>query len=224
MGFRVAIDGPSSAGKSTIAKKIAERKSFVYIDTGAMYRAMGYFFLNSGVDLKDEEVISKMVNDIKIEITYEEGIQQVILNGENITSVLRKEEVGSAGSIVSTYMKVREKLVELQQDLAKKESVVMDGRDIGTVVLKDAEVKIYLDASSHTRALRRHKELLEKGIDKTLEEVEKDLEERDYRDMNRKVSPLKKADDAIVIDTSNMPIDEVVEKILEIIDKKQGEM
>ncbi len=223
MSFKIAIDGPSSSGKSTLAKRVAKELDFVYIDTGAMYRAMGYYFLNNNLDLNDIDVVNDNVNDVSIEINYIDGVQHVLLNGEDISSVIRKEEVGNAGSIISTYQVVREKLVEMQQEMAKVQSVVMDGRDIGTVVLPDADVKIYLNADCHERAIRRHKELLEKGITKTLDDVEKDLAERDYRDMNRKNSPLKKADDAIEIDSTSLEIEEVVEKVLNIVREKQGE-
>lgn len=223
MSFKIAIDGPSSSGKSTLAKRVAKELDFVYIDTGAMYRAMGYYFLNNNLDLNDIDVVNDNVNDVSIEINYIDGVQHVLLNGEDISSVIRKEEVGNAGSVISTYQVVREKLVEMQQEMAKVQSVVMDGRDIGTVVLPDADVKIYLNADCHERAIRRHKELLEKGITKTLDDVEKDLAERDYRDMNRKNSPLKKADDAIEIDSTSLEIEEVVEKVLNIVREKQGE-
>lgn len=223
MSFKIAIDGPSSSGKSTLAKRVAKELGFVYIDTGAMYRAMGYYFLNNNLDLNDIDVVNDNVNDVSIEINYIDGVQHVLLNGEDISSVIRKEEVGNAGSVISTYQVVREKLVEMQQEMAKVQSVVMDGRDIGTVVLPDADVKIYLNADCHERAIRRHKELLEKGITKTLDDVEKDLAERDYRDMNRKNSPLKKADDAIEIDSTSLEIEEVVEKVLNIVREKQGE-
>jgi len=222
MSFKIAIDGPSSSGKSTLAKKIASKLDYVYIDTGAMYRAMGFYFLKNGIDLKDEELISSHLDNVNIEINYVDGKQQVILNGEDIASLIRTEEIGNAGSIVSTYQLVREKLVELQQKMADVQNVVMDGRDIGTVVLPNADIKIYLNADCHERAIRRHQELLEKGLIKTLEEVELDLKERDYRDMNRKNSPLRKADDAIEIDSTNLDIEQVVDKVLNIVREKEG--
>ncbi|MBE6150227.1 MAG: (d)CMP kinase [Firmicutes bacterium] len=223
MSFKIAIDGPSSSGKSTLAKMIAKNLGFVYIDTGAMYRAMGYYFLKNNLDLNDIEIVNNNVNNVDVELNYVDGVLQVLLNGEDISGVIRKEEVGSAGSIISTYKLVRERLVSLQQKMASVCDVVMDGRDIGTVVLPDANVKIYLNADCHERAVRRHKELLEKGIDKSLEEVETDLKERDYRDMNRENSPLRKANDAIEIDSTNMEIEEVVEMVLSIVKEKRGD-
>ena len=223
MSFKIAIDGPSSSGKSTLAKKVASSLNYVYIDTGAMYRAMGYYFLKNNLDLNDEEVVNSNVNNVSIVINYIDGVQQVLLNDEDVSKFIRKEEVGSAGSVISTYKLVREKLVEMQQKMAEVQSVVMDGRDIGTVVLPNAELKIYLNADCHERAIRRHKELLERGIDKSLEDVENDLKERDYRDMNRENSPLKKADDAIEIDSTHMEIDEVVERVLNIVRERQGD-
>lgn len=223
MSFKIAIDGPSSSGKSTLAKMIAKNLGFVYIDTGAMYRAMGYYFLKNNLDLNDIEVVNNNVNNVLVELNYVNGVLQVLLNGEDISGVIRKEEVGSAGSIISTYKLVRERLVSLQQKMASVCNVVMDGRDIGTLVLPDADIKIYLNADCHERAVRRHKELLEKGINKSLEDVEADLKERDYRDMNRENSPLRKADDAIEIDSTNMEIEEVVEMVLNIVKEKRGD-
>jgi len=223
MSFKIAIDGPSSSGKSTLAKRIAKELGFTYIDTGAMYRATGYYFLNNNLDLNDIDVVNNNINNISISINYVNSEQHVLLNGEDIKAFIRNEEVGNAGSIISTYQTVREKLVEMQQEMAKVQNVVMDGRDIGTVVLPDAQVKIYLNADCHERAIRRYQELLDKGIVKSLEDVEKDLQERDYRDMNRKNSPLKKADDAIEIDSTYLTIEEVVQKVLNIVKEKQGE-
>ena len=223
MSFKIAIDGPSSSGKSTLAKKVASSLNYVYIDTGAMYRAMGYYFLKNNLDLNNEEIVNDNVNNVSIVINYIDGVQQVLLNDEDVSMFIRKEEVGSAGSVISTYKLVREKLVEMQQKMAEVQSFVMDGRDIGTVVLPNADLKIYLNADCHERAIRRHKELLERGIDKSLEDVENDLKERDYRDMNRENSPLKKADDAIEIDSTYMEIDEVVERVLNIVRERQGD-
>ena len=223
MSFKIAIDGPGSSGKSTLAKGLASRLGFVYIDTGAMYRAMGYYFLDHNLDMNDIDIVSNNVENVKIDINYINGIQHVLLNGLDVSTVIRKEEVGNAGSVISTYKIVREKLVEMQQQMAKVLDVVMDGRDIGTVVLPDADVKIYLDAERHERAIRRHKELLGKGIEKSLDDVEKDLADRDFRDMNRENSPLKKADDAILIDSTNLGVDEVVEKVLKIVKDTKGD-
>jgi len=215
----IAIDGPAGAGKSTIAKLLAKKLNYIYIDTGAMYRAMGLYYLNNNVDITLESEINKLVDLINIEITYENSVQQIILNGENVTDKIRTEEVSQAASIVSSYKLVREKMVKLQQNLASKTNVVMDGRDIGTVVLPDAKVKVYLTASASERANRRYKELIEKGQEVNVEDIKKDIEERDYRDTHRENSPLVKADDATLIDSSNMTIDEVVDEILKLCNK-----
>lgn len=218
--MNIAIDGPAGAGKSTIAKLVAKNLGSIYVDTGAMYRAMALFMIRNNVDPKDTEAIEKTCEDADISIIYENGAQHVILNGEDVTPFLRTEEVGNMASVSSTNGHVRRKLVSLQQKLAKTTPVVMDGRDIGTVVLPDAECKIYLTASTHTRALRRYKELLEKaGGDSSLvapiEDIEKDIEERDWRDMHRENSPLMQAEDAHLVDSSEMTIDEVVNAIME---------
>lgn len=230
--MNIAIDGPAGAGKSTIAKLVAKATDSIYVDTGAMYRAMALYFLKRNISPDDHKSIEESLDDIDISVSYQNGVQHVFLNGEDVTDSLRKEEVGNMASKVSADAKVRAKLVSLQQKLAKKTSVVMDGRDIGTVVLPDADVKIYLTASAHTRALRRYKELAEKeekkGSDplKPVEEaldidrIEQDIKERDERDMNRKNSPLKKADDAVVVDSSEMTIDDVVVRILDIVGEK----
>ena len=217
--YNIAIDGPAGAGKSTIAKAVSKKLNFIYIDTGAMYRAVGLYYLNKNVDLENEFEINGLLDDIKIDLTYIDGVQQIILNGENVSNLIRNEEVSSAASVVSTYKKVREKMVSIQQELARVNNVVMDGRDIGTVVLPNADLKIYLTASSEERAKRRYKELLEKGEEVDLETIKKDIEERDYRDMNRENSPLKQADDAILLDSSNMTIDEVIDYILNLCNK-----
>lgn len=215
----IAIDGPAGAGKSTIAKEISRKLNYIYIDTGAMYRAIGLYYLNNKIDINDEKLINEMIDNIKIEITYVDSLQQIILNGENVTNLIRTEEVSHAASVVSTYQKVREKLVSLQRELAESTNVVMDGRDIGTVVLPNASVKIFLTASTEERAKRRYKELLEKGQNVDLESIKKDIEERDYRDMNRENSPLKQASDAILVDTSNMTIEEVIDEIIKLCNK-----
>ena len=222
MNFRIAIDGPAATGKSTTAKILAKKLSFIYIDTGAMYRAMGLYFIENNISLDDEGTINKVCNDVVIDIYYENGEQQINLNGRNVTKLIRTDEVSRYASVASTYQKVREKLVSLQQELAKKNSVIMDGRDIGTVVLPDAELKIFLTASCEERARRRYEEFKEKGLDVTLEEVSADLKERDHRDSTRSNSPLKQADDAILIDTTNMGIDEVIQKIEGLYNEKVG--
>ncbi|MBQ9764662.1 MAG: (d)CMP kinase [Lachnospiraceae bacterium] len=214
MNYSIAIDGPAGAGKSTIAKLIAKKMDCIYVDTGAMYRAMAVYFLRQGFDASWEDKITAACEDINVEIQYVDGEQQVILNGENITGMLRTEEVGKMASASSVYPAVRLKLVELQRKLAKENRVVMDGRDIGTYVLPDAEVKIYLTASVDERANRRYKELKEKGqAVPDYETIKKDIAERDYRDMNRDFAPLKQADDAVLIDCSDMSIEEVVDTI-----------
>lgn len=219
MSFNVAIDGPAGAGKSTIAKQLAKELGFVYVDTGAMYRALGYYFLTNNIASDDEDRISEACKDVDVSISYEDGVQIVWLNGENVSTVIRQEEVGKMASATSVYPVVRTKLVELQQNLAKTTDVIMDGRDIGTVVLPDANVKIYMTASSAIRAKRRFDELVAKGIECDLDEIEKDIIERDYRDMNRETSPLKKADDAVELDTSELDIAGVVNAMKEIIEK-----
>lgn len=216
MSMNIAIDGPAGAGKSTIAKRLAKRLGFIYVDTGAMYRAMAYYFLQHNIDAKDENAIAAACPDMDVTITYENGEQQVLLNGENVNGVIRNEEVGNMASSTSVYPVVRKKLVELQRQLAKSADVIMDGRDIGTCVLPDAQVKIYLTASSATRAKRRYDELTEKGVSCDLAEIEKDIIDRDYRDMHRETSPLRQAEDAVLVDSSEMNIDEVVDAIYQV--------
>ena len=216
MAFNIAIDGPAGAGKSTIAKKLAADLGYVYVDTGAMYRAMAYYFLRHNIDAKDEKAIAAACPNVDVTITYENGEQQVLLNGENVNGVIRNEEVGNMASSTSVYPVVRKKLVELQRQLAKSADVIMDGRDIGTCVLPDAQVKIYLTASSATRAKRRYDELTEKGVSCDLAEIEKDIIDRDYRDMHRETSPLRQAEDAVLVDSSEMNIDEVVDAIYQV--------
>ena len=214
MSMNIAIDGPAGAGKSTIAKRLAKKLGFIYVDTGAMYRAMAYYFLQHNIDAKDENAIAAACPDVDVTITYENGEQQVLLNGENVNGVIRNEEVGNMASSTSVYPVVRKKLVELQRQLAKSADVIMDGRDIGTCVLPDAQVKIYLTASSATRAKRRYDELTEKGVSCDLAEIEKDIIDRDYRDMHRETSPLRQAEDAVLVDASDMTIEEVVERVV----------
>lgn len=222
MSYQIAIDGPAGAGKSTIAKRLAERLGFIYVDTGAMYRAMALYFIRKGIASSDQAAIEGACPRVKVEIVYEGREQQVLLNGENVTGLIRTEEVGNMTSQVSVYPAVREKLVELQRELAEKEDVIMDGRDIGTCVLPAADLKIYLTASVQARAGRRYSELAGKGETPVLSEIERDIEERDYRDMHREVSPLKQAEDAVLLDSSDMGIDEVVEAVLRL-KKDRGE-
>ena len=214
MAINIAIDGPAGAGKSTIAKAVAKELEFIYVDTGAMYRAMALYLIRKGILPEEKERMEEACENAEISIVYENGAQQVILDGENVTEYLRQEEVGNMASVSSANPKIREKLVQLQRVLASKENVVMDGRDIGTCVLPHADVKVYLTASAHTRALRRCKELEEKRINCVLEEVEADINDRDYRDMHRDISPLKQAEDAILLDSSNMNIIEVKDAII----------
>lgn len=210
----IAVDGPAGAGKSTIAKRVAEELGFIYVDTGAMYRSMALYFLRNGIQGGEEEKVSDACKDIEVSIEYENGEQQVILNGENVNEFIRTEEVSMMTSDTSKYPKVREKLLSLQRELAQKKDVIMDGRDIGTCVLPDADLKVYLTASSKERARRRYKEQQERGIACDFVQIEKDIIARDEQDMNRAVSPLKQAEDAILVDASDMTIDEVVAKVV----------
>lgn len=219
MSVNIAIDGPAGAGKSTIAKAVAKELEFIYVDTGAMYRAMALYLLRQGLSSETTEKMGEACANAEISIVYENGAQQVMLNGENVTGLLRQEEVGNMASVSSAVPQIREKLVELQRILASKENVVMDGRDIGTCVLPNAEVKVYLTASARTRALRRCKELEEKGVSCVLEEIEADINERDHRDMTREISPLKQAEDAVLLDSSDMTIEEVKEAIISLYKK-----
>lgn len=212
-GYNIAIDGPAGAGKSTIAKRIAKELNFIYVDTGAMYRAMALYLLRAGIAPEDTKRIEEACREAEISIEYRDGEQVVLLGGENVNAYLRTEEVGNMASYSSAVPAVRKKLVELQQKLAKAADVVMDGRDIGTVVLPQADVKVYLTASSATRAKRRYLELLEKGEEADLATIEQDIIERDDRDMHREHSPLRRAEDAVLVDSSDLTIDEVVERI-----------
>lgn len=216
MVVNIAIDGPAGAGKSTIAKQVAKELSFIYVDTGAMYRAMAYYLIQCGIEAGDTVGIEKACQNADITICYVDGEQQVLLNGKNVNQYIRTEAVGNMASASSVNGKVREKLVALQQKLASEKSVVMDGRDIGTVVLPNAQVKIYLTASSATRAKRRYDELTAKGIDCDLKQIEDDIIDRDYRDMHREISPLKQAEDAVLVDSSDMTIEDVKNRIVSI--------
>ena len=220
--YKIAIDGPSGTGKSTTAKSLAKKLSFIYIDTGAMYRAIGLYCYKNNINLEDEKLVKKNLKDIDIDLVYKDGVQEILLNGENVSKEIRENHISKCASIVSAYKDVRTKLVAMQRDLAKKNSIIMDGRDIGTVVLPDADLKIYLVANDEVRAERRYKELIEKGQDVTLESIKKELIERDYRDTHRENSPLKKAEDAIEVDTSYLSKEEVVDKIYDLFTEKVG--
>ena len=222
MGYNVAIDGPAGAGKSTIAKLVAKEKGYIYVDTGAMYRGLAIHFIKKGIKAEDIKGIVEACKDAEVSIVYENDVQQIYLNGENITAMLRTEEVGNMASKTSAIPAVREKLLELQRTLAREKDVIMDGRDIGTNILPNADVKIYLTASVETRATRRYKELLEKGENCVYEEIAQDIKERDERDMNREIAPLKQAEDAVLVDSSEMDIEEVVEAIRSIYEEKKG--
>lgn len=218
MGYNVAIDGPAGAGKSTIAKLVAKEKGYVYVDTGAMYRGLAIHFLENGIEAEEKEKIAEACKDADVTIRYEDGQQQVYLNGKNITAKLREEAVGNMASKSSAIPEVRAKLLELQRELARKEDVIMDGRDIGTCVLPDADVKVFLTASVETRAKRRYDELVEKGVACDLEEIARYIAERDERDSTREIAPLKQAEDAVLIDSSYMTIEEVVAAIVKLCD------
>ena len=222
MSMNVAIDGPAGAGKSTIARRVAEKLGYVYVDTGAMYRAMALFFLNKEIDVSDARAIEKACDDIEISIVYEDGQQKVLLNGEDVTGRIRDEKVGNTASVTSTYGCVREKLVALQRQLASRADVIMDGRDIGTCVLPEAQVKVYLTASVEVRAKCRYQELEKKGEACRLEEIEQDIRERDERDMHRKISPLRQAEDAVLVGSSDMTIHQVVERIVALCEEERS--
>ncbi len=214
--FNIAIDGPAGAGKSTIAKAIASRLGFIYVDTGAMYRAMALYFLREGIQASDEARIIAACEKARVTIRYQDGIQKVILNDEDVSGLIRTEEVGDMASITSGYVPVREKLVELQKQLARDADVIMDGRDIASCVLPDAQVKIYLTASVQVRAKRRYDELRARGEGWDLAKIKKDIQERDYRDMHREHSPLIQAEGAVLVDTSDMDIEQVISRIVTI--------
>lgn len=213
MGYNVAIDGPAGAGKSTIAKLVAKEKGYIYVDTGAMYRAMAVYFLQEGISPQDTDKIREAAQRASVSIGYEDGVQQVYLNGENVTGKLREEAVGNMASVSSAVPEVRARLLVLQRTLAEEADVIMDGRDIGTNILPNADVKIYLTASVETRASRRYKELTEKGVSCNYDEIAEDIKKRDERDMSRETAPLKQAEDAVLVDSSDMSIEEVVRAI-----------
>lgn len=214
MSFNIAIDGPAGAGKSTVARLAAEKLGFVYVDTGAMYRTIALYMLDHHVDVDDEKALADALLGIEVGIRYENGVQQMLLNGADVSGRIRTQEVSDQASITAAKPEVRAKLLNLQRDLAVRENVIMDGRDIGTRILPHAGLKIFLTASSGERARRRYAELLEKGERCDLEEIRKEIEERDYRDMHRAEAPLRQADDAVLVDTSDMSADEAADKIV----------
>ena len=222
MSFQIAIDGPAGAGKSTIARRVAEELGFLYIDTGAMYRAVGLYALDQGINPTDEEAVNAALPGIDVDLTVEDGALRVLLQGEDVSERIRTEEVGMAASSVSAFRTVREKLVRRQQEIAGVRDVVMDGRDIGTVVLAEAPLKVFLTASAQTRADRRVLDLIERGEKPDPEEVLRDIVARDQQDMNRQESPLRQAEDAVFLDSSALTIEEVTARILELVMERRG--
>ncbi len=217
----IAIDGPAGAGKSTIARLAAGKLGFIYVDTGAMYRAMALYFIRNGIDTEDESAVSSACEDINISIEYKDGEQEVVLNGENVNAFIRTEKVSLVTSDISKYASVRAKLLGLQRNIAATKNIIMDGRDIGTCVLPDAKTKIYLTASADERARRRYKEQKEKGISCDLEKIKQDIIKRDEQDMNRKTAPLKQAEDAVFLDTSDLSVKEAVNAVINIYRTKE---
>lgn len=213
MTFNIAIDGPAGAGKSSIAKAAAAKLNFVYVDTGAMYRTIALYLLREKIDCEDTEALTKALSEIDIQMAYENGKQQMLLNGENVTELLRTGEVTRMASISSARKEVRARLMDLQQEIAAAQNVIMDGRDIGTAILPHAQLKVFMTASAHIRALRRYNQLKESGNEADLEKIEREIIERDDRDSHREASPLRQAEDAVYLDTSDMTIEEVTEKI-----------
>ncbi len=222
MSFNIAIDGPAGAGKSTAAKRAARELSFMYVDTGAMYRTIALGLLRGSVDIEDEGALASALQEMEISLRYENGEQEVYLNGENVSELIRTELVSDMTSRSSAKPIVRAKLTRLQQDLAGRENVVMDGRDIGTAILPHADLKIYLTASVQTRAERRYLEQVRKGEPCSLEQITEDIRERDYRDMHRETAPLSQAADAVLIDSSEMTVEEVADRILDLVNERRG--
>lgn len=222
MSYQIAIDGPAGVGKSTIAKILSEKLSYIYVDTGALYRALGVFFSGLGLSAEDEKGISESLSDVRVSIEYQDGVQHVFVNGEDVTGLLRTKEASHMASVTSQYQKVRERLLGIQRELAETYNVIMDGRDIGTVILPEATLKIFLTADAAVRAKRRYLQLLEQNAldGQTIESIEKDIIERDKRDSERAIAPLKQADDAVLIDTSYLTISEVEEKITELLKER----
>ncbi|MBR6402120.1 MAG: (d)CMP kinase [Eubacterium sp.] len=221
MAVNIAIDGPAGAGKSTIARLAANELGFVYVDTGAMYRAIALYLLDTKTDINDEKALKNALSNIHINIVYESNVQHVFLDLQDVSTEIRSEKVGNMASKASAMAPVREKLLDLQRDIAAKNDVIMDGRDIGTNILPNAELKIYLTASVDVRAKRRYDELILHGEKPDLEDIKKGIETRDYQDMNRDIAPLKQADDAVLIDSSDMTISEVVDEIVGLAKEKK---
>ena len=220
MIYSIALDGPGGAGKSSIAKQVAKQKGIVYVDTGAMYRAIALYMLKNEIDIHNQDAVVKRLDGVQINLEYRDGTQCVILNGEDVSTAIRENPVSMAASVTSAYKQVRAFLMDTQRNVAKTTSVIMDGRDIGTVVLPDAQVKIFLSADARVRAARRHKELLEKGQTVDFETVLADIQQRDWQDINRTEAPLKQAEDAVLLDTSDLDFDQAVQAVLDLIDKK----
>jgi len=220
MIYSIALDGPGGAGKSSIAKQVAKQKGIVYVDTGAMYRAIALYMLKNEIDIHNQDAVVKRLDGVQINLEYRDGTQCVILNGEDVSTAIRENPVSMAASVTSAYKQVRAFLMDTQRNVAKTTSVIMDGRDIGTVVLPDAQVKIFLSADARVRAARRHKELLEKGQDVDFDTVLADIQQRDWQDINRTEAPLKQAEDAVLLDTSDLDFDQAVQAVLDLIDKK----
>lgn len=218
---QIALDGPAGAGKSTIAKKVAEQLQFVYIDTGAMYRTLALACIKNNIDIADERKVSETAEAADLDIKYVDGVQHMMLEGEDVSAQIRTEQVSKAASDTSKYKRVRTRLVKLQQELAERYNVVMDGRDIGTVVLPHADLKVFMTASVEVRALRRFKEYEEKGIACDLQAIKEDIAQRDYNDSHRANSPLKKADDAIELDTTNMGIEQVTAEVIRLFEESR---
>ena len=224
MGKNIAIDGPAGAGKSTIARAVASKLGFIYVDTGALYRSIGLYCLNNNIETTDKTEIERILPEISVQLKYLDGVQRVILNENDVSDEIRKPECSMAASNVSAIPVVREFLFELQRKMARENDVIMDGRDIGTVILPDAEVKIFLTASPEERANRRFKELVEKGNNPDYDELLKEINQRDYNDMHRETAPLKQAEDAVLFDTTTLGKDEVVDELLKIISEKLGDI
>ncbi|MBR5521495.1 MAG: (d)CMP kinase [Oscillospiraceae bacterium] len=223
MIYSIALDGPGGAGKSSIAKQVAKQKGIVYVDTGAMYRAIALYMLKNNIDIHDQPAVVRALSGVEISLEYRDGTQCVILNGEDVSTAIRENPVSMAASVTSAYKEVRAFLMDTQRNVAKTTSVIMDGRDIGTVVLPDAQVKIFLSADPVVRAKRRHKELLEKGQTVDFETVLSDIQQRDWQDINRTEAPLRQADDAVLLDTSDLDFEQSVKAVLDLIEEKVGE-